>query len=154
MIDQTSTQGMTLRKAVGLLRGEPGSTVTLSILRGKQQPFDVTLTREIIRVESVKSRLEPDGIGYVRISHFGGDTADGFKKAIADLKRDANGRLGDSSSICATIRVGSSLRPSMSPGISSTADPWSASMADRRAKTRPSRLPRMETCCPARLSRS
>ena len=94
LIDRTSTQGMTLRKAVDLLRGKPGSTVTLSILRGKQKPFDVTLTREIIRVQSVKSELEPDGIGYVRISHFGGDTADGFKKAIADLKRDANGRLG------------------------------------------------------------
>lgn len=94
MVDQSSTQGVSLRKVVSLLRGNPGSTVTLTTLRGKQQPFDVTLTREIIRVQSVKSELEPGGIGYVRISQFGGDTADGFKKAIADLKRDANGRLG------------------------------------------------------------
>lgn len=94
MIDQSSTQGDSLRKVVSLLRGESGSTVTLTILRGKQQPFDVTLKREIIRVESVKSKLEPGGIGYVRISQFGGDTADGFKKAIEGLKRDANGRLG------------------------------------------------------------
>lgn len=94
MIDQSSTQGESLRKVVSLLRGDPGSTVTLTILRGKQQPFDVTLKREIIRVESVKSKLEPGGIGYVRISQFGGDTADGFKKAIEGLKRDANGRLG------------------------------------------------------------
>ena len=95
MIDRSSTQGVSLRKVVSLLRGDPGSTVTLTILRGKQQPFDVTLTREIIRIKSVKSKLEPDGIGYVRISQFGGDTADGFRKAIADLKHDANGRLGE-----------------------------------------------------------
>lgn len=92
-IDHASMQGVGLRKVVSLLRGDPGSTVALTILRGKQQPFDVTLTREIIRVDSVQSKLEPDGIGYVRISQFGGDTADGFKKAIADLERAANGRL-------------------------------------------------------------
>ena len=93
LIDHSSTQGMALRKVVGLLRGDPGSTVTLTISRGKQAPFDVTLTRQIIRVESVKSKLEPNGIGYIRISQFGGDTADGFKQAIDNLKRDANGRI-------------------------------------------------------------
>ena len=93
LIDHSSTQGMALRKVVGLLRGDPGSTVTLTISRGKQAPFDVTLTRQIIQVESVKSKLEPDGIGYIRISQFGGDTADGFKQAIDNLKRDANGRI-------------------------------------------------------------
>jgi carboxyl-terminal processing protease len=67
--------------------------VTLTILRGKQPPFDVTLTREIIRVASVKSTLEPDDIGYIRISQFGSDTSDGFKKAITDLKQNANGHI-------------------------------------------------------------
>jgi carboxyl-terminal processing protease len=84
---------MTLQKVVGLLRGDPGSTVTLTIARGKQGPFDVTLTRQIIQVASVKSKLETDGIGYIRISQFGGDTADGFKQAIGNLKRDSNGRV-------------------------------------------------------------
>ena len=93
LINHSSTQGMALRKVVGLLRGDPGSTVTLTISRGKQAPFDLTLTRQIIQVESVKSKLEPDGIGYVRVSQFGGDTADGFKQAIDSLKRDANGRI-------------------------------------------------------------
>ena len=93
LIDHSSTQGMALRKVVGLLRGDPGSMVTLTISRGKQAPFDVTLTRQIIQVESVKSKLEQDGIGYIRISQFGGDTADGFKQAIDNLKRDANGRI-------------------------------------------------------------
>jgi len=93
LIDRSSTRGMALNKVVGLLRGDPGSTVTLTISRGKQAPFDVTLTRKIIEVESVKSKLEPDGIGYIRISQFGGDTADGFKQAIGNLNRNANGRI-------------------------------------------------------------
>ena len=93
LVNHASTWGMNLSKVVSLLRGDPGSTVTLTIVRGKQEPFDVTLTREIIKVASVKSKLEPNGIGYIRISQFGGDTADGFRKAIGDLKADANGRL-------------------------------------------------------------
>jgi carboxyl-terminal processing protease len=67
--------------------------VTVTILRGKEQPFDVTLTREIIMVKSVKSELEPERIGYIRISQFGGDTAKGFKKAITDLNYNASGRI-------------------------------------------------------------
>jgi carboxyl-terminal processing protease len=93
LINHSSTQGVNLSKVVSLLRGDPGTNVTITILRGKQPPFDVTLTREIIKVESVKSKLEPDGIGYIRISQFGDDTADGFKNAITNLNRDANGRI-------------------------------------------------------------
>lgn len=93
LINHSSTQGMNLSKVVALLRGDPGSTVTITILRGKQTPFDVTLTREIIKVNSVKSQLKPDGIGYIRISQFGGDTADAFKQAITGLNHDANGRI-------------------------------------------------------------
>jgi carboxyl-terminal processing protease len=93
LINHSSTQGVNLPKVVSLLRGDPGTTVTITILRGKQQPFDISLTREIIKVKSVKSKLEPDGIGYIRISQFGGDTADGFKQAITDLNHDANGRI-------------------------------------------------------------
>src|ERR1700761_3372615 len=93
LINHSSTQGVNLSQVVSLLRGDPGTTVTVTILRGKQEPFDITLTREVIKVTSVKSKLEPDGIGYIRISQFGGDTSDGFKKAINDLNHDANGHL-------------------------------------------------------------
>jgi carboxyl-terminal processing protease len=93
MIDHTTARGVALNKIVSILRGDPGSKVTLTLLRGKQEPFDVDITREIIKVESVKSKLEADGIGYIRISQFGGDTSDGFKNAINNLKRDANGQL-------------------------------------------------------------
>jgi carboxyl-terminal processing protease len=93
LIDHANAQGMALPKVVGLLRGDPGSTVTLTISRRKQSPFDVPLTRKIIQVESVKSKLEPDGVGYIRVSQFGGDTADEFKQAIGNVNRDANGRI-------------------------------------------------------------
>ena len=57
------------------LRGEPGSKLTLSILReGKAKPFDVSLTRETIRITSVRSRLLEPGYGYVRINSFQADT--------------------------------------------------------------------------------
>jgi carboxyl-terminal processing protease len=92
-VNDASTQGMNLTAVVKLLRGDPGSKVTITILRGKEEPFDVPLTREIIKVASVKSELKPDGAGYIRVSQFGGDTADGFKNAITKLKADAKGNL-------------------------------------------------------------
>lgn len=93
MINHSTTMGVALGKVVTLLRGDPGTSVTLTILRGKQTPFDLSLTRQIIRVASVKSKLEPDNIGYIRISQFGSDTSDGFKQAITDLKQKSNGQL-------------------------------------------------------------
>jgi carboxyl-terminal processing protease len=94
LIDHTSTLGVSLQKVVDKLRGDPGSNVTVTILRGKQDPFDVTLTREIIKVESVKSELKPGGMAYIRITQFGGDTSDSFKKAITDFKRSDSGVKG------------------------------------------------------------
>lgn len=93
LIDHASARGMPLSKVVAVLRGAPGSTVTLTLLRAKQEPLDVTLTREIIKVESVKSNLEPDGVGYIRISQFGEDTSGGFKNALQNLQRETNGKL-------------------------------------------------------------
>lgn len=93
LIDHASARGMPLSKVVAVLRGNPGSTVTLTLLRGKQEPLEVTLTREIIKVGSVKSKLEPDGVGYIRISQFGEDTSGGFKSAIQSLQRESNGKL-------------------------------------------------------------
>jgi len=92
-IDHSSVQGMGLPKVVSLLRGDPGSTVTLTILRGKGAPFDTMLTRQIIQVKSVKSEMESDGVGYIRISQFGGDTASSFKRAINTLKDKQNGHI-------------------------------------------------------------
>ena len=92
-IDKQSTHGMDLTKAVSLLRGDPGTSVKLTISRGEQSPFEVTLTREIIRVQSVKSKLEANNIGYVRITEFANDTGKDFRKAIDDLRQKSGGRL-------------------------------------------------------------
>jgi len=90
-IDRQSTHGMDLTKVVTLLRGDPGTSVTLNISRGETPPFDVTLKREIIHVQSVKSRLQPNDIGYVRITEFAGDTGKQFRSTIDDLQHRASG---------------------------------------------------------------
>lgn len=74
------------------LRGEPGSKLTLSIVReDKPKPFDVTLTRETIRLASVRSNLLEPGYGYIRISAFQADTAADFQKNLDTLQ--AKGKL-------------------------------------------------------------
>ncbi|MET0581914.1 MAG: S41 family peptidase, partial [Pseudoxanthomonas sp.] len=74
------------------LRGEPGSKLTLTLLReGKPKPFDVTLTRETIRIASVRSRMLEPGYGYVRISTFQADTGADFQRNLDKLQ--AGGKL-------------------------------------------------------------
>jgi carboxyl-terminal processing protease len=92
-IDGEPTDGMTLHDAVDKLRGAVGSAVTITIERGNEKPFDVTLTRAIIRVVSVKSKLEPGRIGYVRIASFGEHTETEFLAAINDMRQHAGGHL-------------------------------------------------------------
>jgi carboxyl-terminal processing protease len=92
-IDGQATTGMTLDDVVTRLRGTVGSSVRLTIERADHPPFDVALTRAIIQVRSVKSALQADGIGYARISSFGDNTQDELTSAIAQLKRQAGGRL-------------------------------------------------------------
>ena len=92
-IDGQPTGGMALDDVVTRLRGEPGSKVTLTLERADHPALELTLTRAIIAVHSVKSALEAGGIGYVRIASFGDNTQDELKSAIAQLKRQADGRL-------------------------------------------------------------
>ena len=92
-VNGQSTQGMGLTKIVRILRGDPGTKVTISVLRGNKSPFDVTITRSIIQVASVKSKMLANNVGYARITEFGEDTAADFKKAVEGLKGQANGGL-------------------------------------------------------------
>jgi len=86
-IDGISIQGMPLNEAVSRMRGPENSKVTLTILRaGEKRPMEVTLTRAVIRVESVKFERKGD-VGYIRISSFSEKTDAGVKRAIADLKK-------------------------------------------------------------------
>jgi carboxyl-terminal processing protease len=90
-IDGRSTHGIDLQKIVRILRGNPGTPVKLTISRGAQPPFDVSITRAIIEVPSVKSAMQANNIGYVRITEFGSETTRDFRKAIDKLKQDAGG---------------------------------------------------------------
>jgi carboxyl-terminal processing protease len=92
-INGKSTQGLSLSKIVSELRGKPGTDVTITIARSGKTPFDVTITRSIIQVDTVKSKLEPGNIGYVRISQFGGNTARDVKQALKNLKQKSGGKL-------------------------------------------------------------
>jgi carboxyl-terminal processing protease len=92
-IDAQPTTGMDVEEIVKRLRGAPGTKVTLKISRGDRPPFDVTLTRSVIRVVSVKSDLKGDNIGYVRIAAFTESTPSELAGAISRLRDRAHGRL-------------------------------------------------------------
>lgn len=93
-IDGESIVGLPLNDAVEKMRGTAGTSIKLTIRHGeKGDPFDVTLTREAIKVPSVKSRVEADNIGYIRISSFSEQTQPGLDKAIADLKSQLGTKL-------------------------------------------------------------
>jgi carboxyl-terminal processing protease len=92
-IDAQPTTGMDVEEIVKRLRGAPGTKVALTIARNDRAPFDLTLTRSIIRVVSVKSALKEDNIGYVRIAAFTESTAAELAGAVSRLKERALGRL-------------------------------------------------------------
>ncbi len=70
-LDDTSTKGLTLGDAVKRMRGKPATSIRLTIARkGETKPLEVTLTREIIKVQSVKSKLVEPGYGYLRLTQF------------------------------------------------------------------------------------
>ena len=85
-IDGTDILGMTLNEAVDKMRGGVNTPITLTIQRKDQAAYDVKLIRDRIRVQSVKSSLEGDDIGYVRISSFTEQTQEGLEKAFKSLK--------------------------------------------------------------------
>lgn len=84
-IDGQIAAGMVVDRAVQKIRGPVGTQVELTILRGQDKPFDVTLTREQITVATVKASVE-NNLGYLKISQFSNDTTKSARSAIADFK--------------------------------------------------------------------
>lgn len=83
------TQGLDLEKAVKLMRGDPGTKITLTLVRdGVDKPFDVSITRAIIKVKSVKARMLDPNFGYVRIAQFQSDTTEQLHTALKQLIKD------------------------------------------------------------------
>jgi carboxyl-terminal processing protease len=91
-LDDKPVKGMTLAEAVKHMRGAPGSKILLFVVReGVDSPLKITITRDIIKVKSVKSRILEKDYGYVRISSFQSGTGEGLKEALASLKKDNKG---------------------------------------------------------------
>jgi carboxyl-terminal processing protease len=85
-LDETPVKGMTLNDAVKRMRGKPNTQITLTISRkGESAPVIVTLTRAIIRVQSVKSKIIEPGYGWVRVSQFQEATTDHLVKHLAQM---------------------------------------------------------------------
>ncbi len=93
-LDGKTVLGLTLGEAVEKMRGPPNSKIVLTIKRQNvDKPLEVSLTREMIQIQVVKSRLEPDNIGYIRLSQFTEQADTGIKNAIRNLARQAGGKL-------------------------------------------------------------
>ena len=89
MLDDKQVKGMTLNDAVKIMRGKPNTDIKLTIVReGESKPLEITITREIIRVKSVKNRMLEPGYGYVRITNFQSRTTTDLLKAISDLQKE------------------------------------------------------------------
>ena len=94
-IEGESTKGFSLFDAVQRLRGPKGTQVTISIMReGFDKPRDFTITRDIIKIISVKHRMLENRIGYIRIASFHENTADETKKALKNLETGAHSLKG------------------------------------------------------------
>jgi carboxyl-terminal processing protease len=84
-LDDEAVQGLTLNQAVEKMRGPVNTKINLKVMRkGVDKPLDIAIVRDVIRVRSVRSKVEDD-VGYIRITQFNDQTTEGLKKAIKDL---------------------------------------------------------------------
>ncbi len=93
-LDEKSVKGLTLEEAVKLMRGKKGTNIDLTIVReGEDAPLVISLTRDVIRVRSVRNRVLEPGYGYVRISNFQSKTTRSLLDALESLKKKNDGDL-------------------------------------------------------------
>ena len=93
-LDDEPVQGLTLNQAVEKMRGPVNTKIRLKIMRkGVDKPTEVTIVRDIIRVRSVRSRIESDEVAYVRVTQFNEQTTDGVKKALSDMQAQMGDKL-------------------------------------------------------------
>ena len=88
-VDGVSIVGLTLNEAVEKLRGPIGSNVKIAVQRAQDEPFEVDIVRDEIKIRSVRSRLY-DSVGYVRITTFSEQTSPGLQKALDDLQAESS----------------------------------------------------------------
>ena len=82
-----------LKEAIDIMRGEVGTSITITIIRGSEEPFDVELIRDTIKMASVKHRVLND-VGVLRVSTFNEQTTSGLKESIQELEESENPPIG------------------------------------------------------------
>jgi len=93
-LDNKTVKGMTLHQAVGIMRGKIGTDITLTVVReGAEKPLEIVITRDTIKVRSVRQKTLEAGYGYVRISQFQQHTGENLESAIEKLKKESKGKL-------------------------------------------------------------
>ena len=93
-LDNESVKGISLMEAVKMMRGKPGSEITLTIVReGENKPFEISIVRDIITVENIKTETIEPGFTYIRISNFQTHTVDDLKKGLIKLKNENNNNI-------------------------------------------------------------
>jgi carboxyl-terminal processing protease len=93
-LDEVSLKGVSLSDAVKKMRGKPNTDVKLTILRkNEQQPLEIIVRRDVIRVKSVKARMLEPGYGLIRITQFQEHTGENLVTALNDLYKQSNGDL-------------------------------------------------------------
>ena len=92
-INGETVVGMSLNDAVSKMRGKVGEKVKLSIRRVNSKPIELTIKRQEIKIQSVKSEIKDDSIAYIRISSFTEDVDDAVNKAIIDAKKKLKNKL-------------------------------------------------------------
>ncbi len=93
-LDDEPVMGLSLSEAVDKMRGKVGEPIMLTIVReGADEAMDIEIIRDKIKIQSVRSRVEQEDVGYVRITTFNRNTMPGLEKAIADIKQEAGDKL-------------------------------------------------------------
>ncbi|WP_428242816.1 S41 family peptidase [Gynuella sp.] len=94
VLDDKPVKGLSLSQAVDIMRGEPGSTIMLTVVRsGESKPLEIKIKRDVIKVTSIRQRMLESGYGYVRISQFQQRTGPDFVSAMKKLRDENGGEL-------------------------------------------------------------
>lgn len=93
-LNGTSTQGLTLQEAVEQMRGERGTAIRLTIRReGEQRPIELSITRDVIRPQVVRYRLEGNDVAYIRVTSFNEQTDTNLRRAMTAMRQQAGNNL-------------------------------------------------------------
>jgi carboxyl-terminal processing protease len=93
-LDDTPVKGLTLKKAVEMMRGDRGTPILLTVVRkGTSAPLKIKVTRDIILVKSIRSKLLDKNYGYIRVSQFQTHSGEDLVRAVEKLNKEANNQL-------------------------------------------------------------